>query len=50
MLDELLQSYLFVDYSELLTAETEIEGTTEYRLLIRLVTPRILSSHWENVS
>ena len=50
MLDELLQWNLFVDYSELLAAETEIEGSTEYRLLIRLVTPKITTSQWENIS
>jgi len=50
MLDVLLQLNLFVDYSEVLTAETEIEGSTDYKLLIRLVTPRISSSQWENVS
>jgi hypothetical protein len=50
MLDELLQLNLFVDYSELLTTDSEIEGSTEYRLLIRLATPKITTSQWENVS
>ena len=35
MLDELLQKNFYADYSEMLTAETEIEGSTEYKFLIR---------------
>jgi hypothetical protein len=50
MLDELLQKNLFIDYSELLTKETEIEGSSEFTILIRLTTPKITTCQWENVS
>ena len=34
MLTELLQKNLLVDYSEILAAETDIENSPEYKILI----------------